>query len=94
MSLLVERTGALRSMESSEYQWIDVSSQSISPGDVLRVKNDAYSSSAGKIHNGRLVRVHEVKDGDVRVATIDLKTPHILDARHAPHRLEKKVSVS
>jgi len=80
-------------MESSEFAWVDVSAQTIKQGDVLRVKLDAYATSAGKMHNGRLVRVREVKDGDVRVHTIDLKTPHINDARHAPHRLERKVSV-
>lgn len=71
--------------------WADVDCMSLSVGDILRVKFDAYQTSVGKIHNGRLVRVIEVKDGDVHVVTADYKLPYLPRARHAPYRLEKKV---
>lgn len=71
--------------------WADVSASDLKTGDVLRVKVDAYKTAAGKIHNGRLVRVIDVKDGDVHVTTIDLRLPYVSGARHAPYRLEKKV---
>jgi signal peptidase I len=78
----------------TETAWVDVESMTINVGDILRVKHDAYDSKVGNIHNGRIVRVIEVKDGDVHVTTADYKTPYLSRARHAPYRLERKVVVS
>jgi Ni,Fe-hydrogenase III large subunit len=79
------------SSDQVSYAWKDVDIASISAGDVLRVKQTAYSSAAGAAHNGRIVKVIEVKDGDIHVTSIDLRTPHITNARHPAYRLEKKV---
>jgi hypothetical protein len=72
--------------------WEDASSLEIKIDDVLRVKKDAYGTDAGRLHNGRLVKVVEVKDGDIYVTTIDYKTPHIPSARHPAYKLEKKIA--
>lgn len=71
--------------------WQDVTGTDLKAGDVLRVKHEAYASNAGKLHNGRLVKVINVEDGDVHVTTIDMKLPFIARARHAAYRLERKV---
>lgn len=73
------------------YTWEDAVNLTISVGDVLRVKNNAYTTDAGKLHNGRLVKVTDIKDGDIYVTTIDYKTPHIQSARHPAYKLEKKI---
>ena len=79
------------SSEQVSYAWQDVETTSVSTGDVLRVKQDAYFGAAGSTHNGRIVKVLDVKDGDVHVTSIDLRLPYIANARHAAYRLEKKV---
>jgi hypothetical protein len=73
------------------YAWKDVEPSSALIGEVLRVKQDAYFGAAGSAHNGRIVKVLDVKDGDVHVTSIDLRLPYIANARHAAYRLEKKV---
>lgn len=70
--------------------WEDVYPGKIHVGDILRVKLDAYSTDAGRLHNGRLVVVTEVNGGDVYVKTIDYKQPYIKLARHSPYKLEKR----
>jgi hypothetical protein len=71
--------------------WESVNPLTVCVGDVLRVKLDAYRSDAGKIHNGRIVKVNQIKDGDVYVTTVDYKSPHIQTARHSPYVLERAV---
>lgn len=61
-------------------------------GDVLRVRLDAYTGKTADVHNGRLVRVLDRKDGDVIVSTIDMKMPYMTGTRHAPYRLERKIA--
>jgi len=73
--------------------WIDVQTSAISSGDILRVKLDAYKSDVGKLHNGRLVKVLMVKDGDVHVTSADYKLPYLANSRHAAYKLERKVTV-
>lgn len=61
-------------------------------GDVVRVKQNAYSGSTGKIHNGRLCEVVDIRDGDVVVKSIDNVLPTLTSTYHPPYNLEKKVS--
>jgi len=72
--------------------WCNASDLLVVEGDVLRVRHDAYKTSAGRIHNGRLVRVVDIVNGDVIVSSIDMKLPYIAAARHAAYRLEKKIA--
>ena len=71
--------------------WEDASALEVNVDDILRVKKDAYKTDAGRLHNGRLVKVVDIKDGDIYVTTIDYKTPHIQSARHPAYKLEKKI---
>lgn len=77
----------------SDGLWADVEMATVSVGDVLRVKADAYAGKAGETHNGRLVRVIERLAGEVVVGTIDMRLPFIARSHHAPYRLERKVLV-
>lgn len=72
--------------------WKDVSCASVQVGDILRVKLDAYSTKGCAIHNGRIVKVVDVRNGDIHVTTIDCSLPFIKEARHSPYKLEKAVS--
>lgn len=71
--------------------WQEVTMNEISVGDTLRVKDLAYSTDAGKIHNGRFVQVLQILDGDVYVKTIDNRKPPVDYTRHPPHKLERLV---
>lgn len=71
--------------------WQEVTTNKISVGEVLRVKTSAYSTDAGDIHNGRLVEVLRISDGDVYVKTIDNRKPPIKITMHPPHKLERLV---
>lgn len=71
--------------------WVDVDPFSLTPGEVLRVKTNAYATDAGTLHNGRLVEVLRVESGDVYVKTVDEIAPEIHEARHPPYKLEKRI---
>lgn len=72
-------------------KWVDVSCETLSIGEIVRVKLDAYSTNSCLFHNGRLVKVTNISGGDVYVTSIDYKTPFIKTARHSPYKLEKAV---
>lgn len=71
--------------------WQEVTTDKISVGDILRVKDLAYNTDAGKIHNGRFVQVLQILNGDVHVKTIDNRQPPVEYTRHPPHKLERLV---
>jgi hypothetical protein len=71
--------------------WVDIDPSGIEPGQVLRVKRNAYATDAGALHNGRMVEVLRVISGDVYVKTVDEITPEIHEARHPPYKLEKRI---
>lgn len=73
------------------YEWQELTSGVTAVGDVLRVKRNAYSTDAGVIHNGRLVEVTKISNGDIFVRTIDGLEPEILEARHPAYKLEKRI---
>lgn len=71
-------------------EWQEVQRKDVIVGEILRVKHDAYSTDAGVFHNGRLVEVIKVDNGDVYVRTIDKQTPEIHEARHPHYKLERQ----
>ena len=77
---------------SSDSVWQEVTTNKISVGDILRVKDSAYNTDAGKIHNGRFVQVLQISDGDVCVKTIDNRKPPVNYTKHPPHKLERLVT--
>ena len=58
-------------------------------GDIVKIKDDAYSGAVGRIHNGRICEVVEVRHGDVIVRSIDDKDPMLTQTRNSPYILEK-----
>ena len=71
--------------------WLAVHSKNVVAGDVVRVRSGAYRGELGKIHNGRLCKVLETRDGDIVVCSIDEMLPYLGRTHHAPHTLEKRV---
>jgi signal peptidase I len=61
----------------------------INPGDVVIVNSDAYSGDVGEMHNGRVCKVLETRDGDVIVMSIDERKPQLWWTHHSPHVLKK-----
>ena len=74
----------------NEYGWREARIGQIRPGDRVRVMRDAYDAEdIGRIHNGRVCEVIEVKDGDVICISIDDREPVLDGAHYAPYRLEQ-----
>ncbi len=58
-------------------------------GDIVRVKDDAYSEKeVSRIHNGRICQVIEISGGDVVVRSIDKLEPVLERTYHSPYVLE------
>ncbi len=71
-------------------KWISVHVRNIKPGDIVRVRENAYKGSTGAIHNGRMCEVLKIKNGDVVVKSIDGKLPQLTETYHPPTALEKE----
>lgn len=72
-------------------EWIQAHAQNTKAGDIVRVKEDAFSHKLGLAHNGRLCEVIEVKSGDFIVKSVDDKKPVLKRTYYSPTILEKKV---
>lgn len=72
-------------------RWISVHVRNVKPGDVVRVRKDAYSGSTGEMHNGRICEVVEIKGGDIIVKSIDDRHPILSTTHHSPTALEKEI---
>jgi len=57
--------------------------------DTVRVRHDAYSDEAGRMHNGRRGRVIAVRYGDVIIRYDDGRQPPFDAVHHPPTRLER-----
>jgi acetoin utilization protein AcuC len=73
-----------------EHRWRPARIGQIRPGDKVRVLRDAFDSAElGRIHNGRVCEVLEVKDGDVICRSTDDRTPVLKASHYAPYLLEE-----
>lgn len=72
-------------------QWVSVHVRNVQPGDIVRVRENAYSGNTGKAHNGRICEVLLVVGGDVVVKSVDGKQPVLEKTYHSPTVLEKEV---
>jgi len=73
-----------------EHHWRPARIGQIRPGDKVRVMRDAFDSAElGRIHNGRVCEVLEVKDGDVICRSTDGRSPVLNGAHYAPYLLEE-----
>lgn len=71
--------------------WISVHVRNVLPGDIVRVRENAYSGNTGAMHNGRICEVLLVRGGDVVVKSVDGKQPALEKTYHSPAVLEKEV---
>lgn len=69
--------------------WQDSHITEMSVGDVVRVKDDAYKTDIGVVHNGRICEILEIHYGDVIVRSIDDRAPVLLRTHHSPDVLQK-----
>lgn len=60
-------------------------------GDTVRVRRNAFSGDAGRLHNGRIGRVLAKRSGDIIVRTTDDR-PVLDGAHYPPSALELKVN--
>lgn len=72
--------------------WIQAHATNTAVGDVVRVKNDSFSTKLGESHNGRVCEVLEIRYGDFIVKSIDDKTPVLKKTYYSPNILEKRVN--
>ena len=72
-------------------KWIQAHATNTKVGDIVRVKENAFSHELGKSHNGRICEVTEVHSGDFIVKSIDGKKPILKRTFYSPNILEKKV---
>ena len=77
--------------ENPDQTWVDARPGFIVVGDVVRIKQDAYSGAAGVMHNGRLGKVVAVRYGDVIFRSTDGKQPFLDGTHHSPYKLEKRI---
>lgn len=77
--------------ENEEEVWVAAKSGSLTVGEEIRVKRNAYDGPAGLVHNGRRGVITAIRYGDIHVRYTDgeeLNTPFI---KHPPSALEKRV---
>jgi hypothetical protein len=60
-------------------------------GDIVRVRNDAYTGKLAPIHNGRPGVIVAIRSGDIIVNLTDMEEPEISGAHYSPEVLEKRV---
>ena len=71
--------------------WIQAHAVNTKVGDIVRVKDDAFSTQLGMTHNGRLCEVLEIRGGDFIVKSVDNKKPVLKRTFYSPNILEKRV---
>lgn len=72
-------------------RWIQAHATNTGVGDTVRVKENAFSTTLGESHNGRICEVLEVKGGDFIVKSIDDRKPFLKRTFYSPNILEKLV---
>ena len=71
--------------------WVQAHAGNTKPGDIVKVKDDAFSTELGALHNGRICEVLDIKFGDFIVKSIDEKKPVLKKTYYSPNILEKMV---
>lgn len=77
--------------EKKDEVWVPLRPGDITVSDVVRVRSDAFSGSAGRMHNGRVGVVVAVRYGDVIFKSTDEKEPTLDGTHYPPQALEKRV---
>ncbi len=79
-------------VEETEAIWKPVNvGFNVQVGHTVRVRKDAFSGEAGRLHNGRVGRVLAKRSGDIIIRTTDDKQPYLDGAHYPPSALELRV---
>ena len=71
--------------------WIQAHAVNTKVGDIVRVKENTFSTRLGALHNGRVCEVLEIGGGDFIVKSVDDKKPTLKRTFYSPNILEKRV---
>lgn len=71
--------------------WVPAQRGQLLVGDIVRVRNDAYTGTLAPIHNGRPGVIVAIRSGDIIVDLTDMEEPVISGAHYSPEVLEKRV---
>jgi hypothetical protein len=75
------------------YRWVPVFPRSIQMGDVVRVRQDAYSEPERAPHNGKQGKVSAIRNG-IHVIYDDLAGKTAMGVLHQPDKLERRIKVA
>ena len=89
-SSLAKGHAFLEEEDENDYDWTQLQPGSITVGDVVRVKADAFGDELGPTHNGRRGTVVAVRYGDVIFNSTDNKDPKLNGVHYSPYKLEKR----
>jgi len=79
-------------VEDTEAVWTPVQvGFMLKVGDTVRVRKDAFTDEAGRIHNGRIGRVLAKRSGDIIIRTTDDRKPYLDGAHYPASALELRV---
>ena len=71
--------------------WVQAQAGQIKVGDVVRIRNNAFSDERAALYNGRAGRVVAVRSGDIIFKSTDDEKRVIDGAHFAPAALEKRI---
>ena len=83
----------LEELLKMQYLWAETNARELKPNDVVRVKANTFSGKLGKLHNGRILKVLQVKDGDVITESLDSRKPFLSGSHYSPFVLEKRITI-
>jgi uncharacterized protein YkvS len=71
--------------------WVQAQRGQLLVGDIVRVRNDAYTGNLAELHNGRPGQIVAIRSGDIIVDITDMDEPIIKGAHYSPEVLEKRI---
>jgi hypothetical protein len=89
---LTEEFWSPEKLEARTYTWARILPNSLTPGDVVRVRHDAYTGTAAS-HNGKLGYVSALRGGVIVVYTDKEGRGVGMGTRHEASALERQVPI-
>lgn len=71
--------------------WVQAQAGQIKVGDVVRIRNNAFSDDRSSLYNGRVGRIVAVRSGDIIFKSSDDEKRPIDGMHFSPAELEKRV---
>ena len=89
---LTEEFWSEEKLTTRTHTWARILPNSLTPGDVVRVRHDAYTGTAA-VHNGKLGYVSALRGGVIVVYTDEGGHGTGLGTRHEASKLERQVPI-